>query len=95
MTATRTWKAAGQPAPAIAKGTSAKKKTLLGWMSETLVKLALVAGIISALWTVFIDTNPDELVANISVVIDNAVTITEEAKEFPLTRGDAELLRAW
>ena len=71
------------------------RKTVLGWASETLVKLALVAGIVSALWAVFMDTNPAALVANISVVVDNAVVITEEAKEFPLTREDVELLRAW
>ena len=41
------------------------------------------------------DTNPAELVANISVVVENAVTITEEAKDFPLTREDVELLRFW
>ncbi len=71
------------------------RKTVLGWASETLVKLALVAGIVSALWAVFMDTNPAALVANISVVVENAVTITEEAKDFPLTREDVELLRFW
>ncbi len=59
------------------------------------MKLALISGFVSSLWTVFMDTNPAELVANIFVVVDNAVTITQEAKEFPLTREDLELLRAW
>ena len=70
-------------------------KTVLRWASETLVKLGLIAGIASALWTIFMPDSPAKLVANISVAVDNAVTITEQAKDFPLTRADVELLRAF
>ena len=59
------------------------------------VKFGLVVGIITGLFTLFADTNPAKIVANISVPVDNAVTITQEVKEFPLTREDLEPLRAW
>lgn len=59
------------------------------------MKLGIVAGIASALWTIYIPDSPAKLVANISVAVENVVTITQEAKDFPLTRADVELLRAF
>lgn len=71
------------------------RKTVLTWASETLVKLGLVLGIITALITIFTDTNPAEMMANVSVIVENTVEFTQEAKDFPLTADDVRLLRAW